>query len=191
MSIVFELAGPASVASAATIGELVREWAQLRQTKKEEELKTPEWEALEKAYIEHLLWRFNYPKKVFGQQIISNWIITFVVLALVVSGLVFSFIQLRYAITLGDLSTLKSTVEVETAGKVSISSSIVGAITLVISLAFFALYLKYVFQIKHPVPPHVSLSETDAASTLARLRGDSKAKASEGEEVRIVGIRNG
>ena len=191
MSFFLELAGPATAVSAAAIGDLLKDWTQLRQTKKEEELRTPEWQALEKAYVEHLLWRFNYQKKVFGQQIIANWIITFVVLALVVSGLVFSFLQLRYAITLGDLSSLKSSVEIETAGKVSISSSIVGAITLVISLAFFALYLKYVFQIKHPVPPHVSLSDTDAAAILAKLRGNPTAKEGDGEEIRIVGIKNG
>lgn len=191
MSLILELAGPASVASVASIGDLLKQWSQLRQTKKEEELRTPEWEALEKAYVEHLLWRFNYPKRVFGQQIASNWLITFVVLLLVISGLVFSFLQLRYAITLGDLSSLNSTVEIETAGKVSISSSIVGAITLVISLAFFALYLKYVFQIRHPVPPHVSLSETDASTILAKLRGDPKAMDNGGEELRVVGIRNG
>ncbi|WP_435628078.1 hypothetical protein [Candidatus Ferrigenium straubiae] len=191
MSLILELAGPAAGVSAAAIGDLLKEWTQLRQTKKDEELNTPEWQALEKAYVEHLLWRFNYPKKVFGQQIIANWIITFVVLALVVSGLVFSFLQLRYAIALGDLSSLKSAVEIETAGKVSINSSIVGAITLIISLAFFALYLKYVFQIKHPIPPHVSLSDTDASSIVTKLRGNPKEKDGDDEEIRIVGIKNG
>lgn len=191
MSLILELAGPAAGVSAAAIGDLLKEWAQFRQTKKEEELNTPEWQALEKAYVEHLLWRFNYPRKVFGQQIVANWIITFVVLALVVSGLVFSFLQLQYAITLGDLSSLKTAIEIETAGKVSMNSSIVGAITLVISLAFFALYLKYVFQIKHPVPPHVSLSETDASSILNKLRGNTPEKEGESEDVRIVGIKRG
>lgn len=87
-------------ATAASLANLIQEWSKLREAKKEEELKTPEWQQLEKSYIEHLKWRFEYPKKVFGQQILANWIITFVVLALVVSGLVFSFLQLQYAITL-------------------------------------------------------------------------------------------
>ena len=188
MSFIVELAAPASVAA---IADLLKEWASLRQTKKEEELRAPEWQALEKAYIDHLLWRFNYPKKIFGQQILANWIITFVVLALVVSGLAFSFLQLHYALSLGDLSSLKTSIEVETAGKVSISSSIVGAVTLVISLAFFALYLKYVFQIKHPMPPHVSLSETDAATVFATLRGESKPKVNSASEVKVVSIHPG
>jgi ABC-type multidrug transport system fused ATPase/permease subunit len=187
MSFIVELGVPASVGA---VSELLKEWVTLRQTKKEEELKTPEWKALEQAYIDHLLWRFSYPRKIFGQQTLANWIITFVVLALVVSGLVFSFLQLRYAITLGDLSSLRSSVEIETAGKVSISSSVVGAITLVISLAFFALYLKYVFQIKHPVPPHVSFTETDASAVLAKLRSESKNVEDDGD-VKITALRQG
>jgi len=188
MSIMLDFVTP--LGSVAAVADLIKEWAALRQTKKEDELRAPEWQQLEKAYIDHLLWRFGYPRKVFGQQILANWIITFVVLALVVSGLAFSFIQLHYALSLGDLSSLKTSVEVETAGKVSISSSIVGAITLVISLAFFALYLKYVFQIKHPVPPHVSLSETDAATILERLRGEVMSSP-EAAGVKIVGVRQG
>lgn len=187
MSIIIETAVGAS---AAAIADLIKEWSALRDAKKEEELKTPEWQKLEKAYINHLMWRFDYPKKVFGQQILANWIITFVVLALVVCGLVFSFLQLQYAITLGDMSSLSTSVQIETAGKVSISSSIVGAITLVISLVFFALYLKYVFQIKHTHPPHVSISETDAESILNGAKAKLKTKGVN-EEVRVVSVNNG
>lgn len=186
MSIIIETG---AAASAAAISQLLKDWATLRETKKEEELRAPEWQTLEKAYLAHLLWRFQYPKQVFGQQLIANWIITAVVLVLVLSGLVFSFIQLNYALSLGDLTVLKTTVEVETAGKVSISSSIVGAITLVISLAFFALYLKYVFQIKHPVPPHVSISETDASTVLAAL-GGSQGRGKD-NEVKVVNTHPG
>lgn len=165
MSFIVELSGVNYVSSAA---DLLREWNSLKQTKREDELRDPEWKALEKAYLDHLLWRFKYPKTVFGQQILANWLITGAVLALVVSGLIFSFLQLRYALSLGDFSSLATTVQVETAGKVSISSSVVGAVTLIISLVFFALYLKYVFHIKHPVPPHVGLSDTDARDFINR-----------------------
>lgn len=188
MSFIVELTAPASPKA---IGDLLKEWDIFRQSKNDGDLKTPEWQALEKAYIDHLLWRFNYPRKVFGQQILANWIITFVVLALVVSGLVFSFLQLRYAIALGDLSSLKSSVEIETAGKISIGSSVVGAITLVISLAFFALYLKYVFQIRHPLPPHVSLSETDASAIITRQRGGITRTDDESNDSRISSITPG
>jgi len=60
-----------------------------------------------------------------------------------------------------DFSSLKSDVNIETAGKLSISSSIVGAIVLIISLAFFYLYLNNVFKIQYPTPPHVGFRETD------------------------------
>ncbi|SFP22584.1 hypothetical protein [Enterovibrio norvegicus] len=186
MSIIIETT---AAATAASLANLIQEWSKLREAKKEEELKTPEWQQLEKSYIEHLKWRFEYPKKVFGQQILANWIITFIVLSLVVSGLVFSFIQLQYAITLGDMSVLSSNVKIETAGKVSISSSILGAITLVISLTFFALYLKCVFQIKHTHPPHVSLSETDADSILNKVK--SKKSELSSEAMKITGIKVG
>lgn len=176
-------------ASAVAISELIKEWSALRDAKKEDELNTPEWQKLEKAYFNHLMWRFDYPRKVFGQQILANWIITFVVLALVVSGLAFSFLQLQYAITLGDMTSLSTNIQIETAGKVSISSSIVGAITLVISLAFFALYLKYVFQIKHTHPPHVSFAETDAVSILNGAKSKAKTKNS-GSETQGSGVSN-
>lgn len=142
---------------------LLKSWTELRSVKRKEELETPEWKALERDYYAHLRWRFKYQQRIFLQQQIAAGIITLLVLILVISGLVFSFLQLRYAISVGDLSSLASEIQVETAGKVSISSSIIGAITLALSLIFFSLYLKHVFHIAHPIPPHISLSETDAS----------------------------
>jgi|GEM_PF-1920953 len=194
MSLIIELTGSATATTAATAAataELIKEWSTLRKTKKEEELKTPEWQKLEQAYIAHLMWRFQYPEKVFGQQIVANWIITMVVLSLVICGIVFSFLQLQYALTLGDFASLGTSVEIETAGRVTISSSIVGAVTLVISLAFFALYLKYVFQIKHTHPPHVSLSETDARSLLSKTQKDSDSPAMNTDDMKVVRVTNG
>ncbi|MDC8803227.1 hypothetical protein PRZ61_07190 [Halomonas pacifica] len=176
--------------SAKITAELLKEWAELRQTKKAEELNTPEWKKLESAYVQHLLWRFQYPKRVFGQQILANWIITLVVLALVVCGIVFSFIQLNYALTVGDFSSLTTEVEVNAAGRVAISSSVIGAVMLVVSLAFFALYLKYVFQIKHTHPPHISLSDTDAKAILEKAKSEGLSEGSV-PDVEITGIRPG
>lgn len=170
--------------------ELLKEWAELRQTKKVEELNTPEWKKLESAYVQHLLWRFQYPKRVFGQQILANWIITFVVLALVVCGIIFSFIQLNYALTMGDFSSLTTEVEVNAAGRVAISSSVIGAVMLVVSLAFFALYLKYVFQIKHTHPPHISLSDTDAKAIMEKAKSEGLSEGS-APNVEITGLRPG
>lgn len=149
---------------------LIDAWLKLRKSKAEEELKTEEWKALEREYMEHLRWRFRYPKQAFGQQLMYSWLLTLLVIALVVSGLVFSFIQLNAAIKLGDLSSLSTEIAVQTAGKLSMNSSIVGAVVLVISLLFFNLYLKHVFQIQHPMPPHVALSETDAGKIWKQLK---------------------
>lgn len=154
----------------AITAELIHAFMKYRREKREEELQTPEWKALEESYTEHLRWRFKYPSKVFGQQLTATWIITFLVLALVLSGLIFSFVQLHASIKVGDLTSLKTDLAVETAGKLSVSSSVIGAIVLVISLAFFYLYLKHVFQIQHPVPPHVSLYDTDASKIYAGLK---------------------
>lgn len=185
MSLIFEVS---SLNYVSSVADLLKEWNALRQFTREEEQRAPEWQALEKAYLAHLLWRFNYPKRVFGQQIFANWLITIVVLALVVSGLVFSFLQLNYALSLGDFSSLSTSIQVETVGKVSMSSSIVGAITLVISLAFFALYLKYVFHIKHPVPPHVGLSDTDAHNFVRKNHANI---GDEADAATIVNIKQG
>ncbi|NIU00284.1 MAG: hypothetical protein GWN01_04915 [Nitrosopumilaceae archaeon] len=138
----------------------------LRATREKDELESDAWKSLEKVYFEHLKWRFEYPKKVFGQQRFSGWLITCLVVLLIIAGLTFSFLQLQSAIKLGDFSNLNSDVTIETAGKVSINSSIVGAVVLVISLAFFYLYLRYVFKIQYPTPPHISFTETDIMSLL-------------------------
>jgi hypothetical protein len=141
---------------------LMSAWAKLRESKQPEELETEDWKALEKAYMEHLLWRFSYPKTAFNRQSCYALALTILVIVLVLSGIVFSLLQLNYALKHGDLSSLATDIEIETAGRVSMSSSIMGGVVLVVSVAFFALYLKYVFQAHDRVPPHVSLADTDA-----------------------------
>lgn len=145
----------------SSINTLVDSFIKLRQNKKQEELQTDDWKELEKAYYKHLQWRFSYPKKVFGQQKLISAAIGILVIVLVSSGIVFSFWQLHYALSMGDLDNLASDISIETAGKVTISSSILGSLVLVISLAFFSLYLKNVFRIEYPKPPHVGFEETD------------------------------
>ena len=150
--------------SVDVISILIKEWIALRETKRQEELNTEEWKQLEKAYMNHLKWRFQYPEKIFGQQQLFGWIITLLILSLIISALVFSFIQLNAAIQLGNIASLSTDIQVESASKLSISSSVVGAIVLIISLLFFNLYLKHVFLIRYPNPPHVSMSDTDASN---------------------------
>lgn len=148
------------------ITDLISSFLDLRKTRDKSDLQSDDWKKLEHAYFEHLSWRFEYPKRIFRQQAFSAWLITFIVVALIISGLLFSFVQLQSAITLGNLTSLQSEVTIETAGKLSLSSSIVGAVVLVISLVFFYLYLKNVFKIQYPIPPHVGFSETDIMEVL-------------------------
>lgn len=158
--------------------KLIEQWLTYRSTKKAEELAEPEWKSLERSYMKHLEWRFGYPAKVFGQQVVSAWIITILVLLLVLAGVIFSFVQLYWAISVGDLSSLDTELAVKTAGEVSFRSSLVGGTVLVVSLVFFYLYLVHVFRIKHPVPPHVPFPEEYVAKVLGKVeqRGESDAK---------------
>jgi len=120
--------------------------------------------------MEHLKWRFKYPSSVFGHQRVISWILTILIFSLIVSGLIFSFIQLNAAIHLGDLSSLSTDIQVKSASTLSMSSSIVGATVLIISLLFFNLYLKHVFQIRWPTAPHVGLSDTDASKVWSKMK---------------------
>ncbi len=127
---------------------------------------------LEKAYIEHLTWRWNYVEKVFNQQKTNGWIIMTLLVSLIIGGLIFTAFQVYTVYTLGDWSSLTADLQIETVGKISISSTIVGAIVLVISLAFFYLYLLYVYKIQNPEPPHIKLS-LEAITELAKLKRES------------------
>jgi hypothetical protein len=162
----------------SAIAHLIDSFVEFRKRKEEaKETDTPQWKALEQSYNDHLIWRFQYPGKVFGQQQVATWLITILVVALVVCGILFSFAQLYTAIKLKDFSSMQTELAVQTAGKVSISSSIIGAIVLVISLAFFYLYLKHVFQIQYPTPPHVGFEGTDAEKIFGHLRRLSQEEA--------------
>lgn len=155
--------------SAKITAELLKEWADLRQTKKAEELNTPEWKKTRKCLCSAPFVEISVPKTRFWSTNSGKLDYYFHRFS---PSCVWHclFIQLNYAITVGDFSSLNTEVEVNAAGRVAISSSVIGAVMLVVSLAFFALYLKYVFQIKHTHPPHISLSDTDAKVILEKAK---------------------
>ena len=161
---------------ALTTVKLLEEFLKYRSTKRAEELKSAEWQQLEKEYIMHLTWRFQYQKQAFTMRMVASVLLTLLVLGLIASGVVFAFLQLNFALQQGDVGSLQTELAVQTAGQVSIGSSVVGAVVLVISLLFFHLYLKHVFQIGYPVPPHISLSDTDARNMLQMLRSSNERK---------------
>ena len=153
-----------SIAAASEITvKIMERFLEYRRTKKADELATTEWKKLEQAYTSHLEWRFRYPQRMFREQRIWSWFITFLVIVIVGMGLYFSYNQLNWALKIGDVSALKTELDIEKAGKISFRSSLVGATVLIISLVFFYLYLRHVFEIKHLIPPHVSLADTDFA----------------------------
>ena len=158
-----------AVASAAT-AKIMEKFIEYRQTKKADELATTEWKKLEQAYTSHLEWRFRYPERVFKEQRIWSWIITVLVIVIVGVGLFFSYNQLNWALKVGDVSALKTELDIDKAGKLSFRSSLVGATVLIISLVFFYLYLRHVFEIKHLIPPHVSFADTDVVNLLGHSK---------------------
>lgn len=148
--------------------DLLGYWNRMQGEKKKLHRDTPEWKMLEKSYLTHLRWRFDYPRKIAAQQIVFTWIMTFLVFTLVIAGLIFSFMQLTYAISVGDLSQIKSEIVLKVAGELSFRSSLVGATVLVISLIFYYLYLHYIFSAKQNKPLHLSLFSTDAPRLFGR-----------------------
>jgi len=64
---------------------------------------------------------------------------------LVIVGIVFSLLQLINALRIGNYDQLNSVVEIEQAGKIVMSTSLVGGFVLVVSLLFYVLFLKYVY----------------------------------------------
>ena len=134
---------------------------QLRELRSSMKTESPEFLSLEKAYIKHLKWRFEDPKKKFDQQMLTSWLITFLIFVLAVSGMSLASLQFSHALKVGDLSSLETEFAFQTAGKVSTTSSLAGGTILVVSLLFLFLYVKYVYKIEHALPPHVSIIETD------------------------------
>ncbi len=68
------------------------------------------------------------------------------VILLVTIGVLFSGIQLSNAIKYGNYAQLLTTIEIQKAGNVIITSSVIGAFVLTASLVFFFLFLKYVYK---------------------------------------------
>ncbi|WP_166422152.1 hypothetical protein [Paraglaciecola sp. 20A4] len=97
---------------------------------------------------------FNYYKtghehraKVFAWQHFSARIIFFVVLVLVAIGIYFAWIQFKLDIKPDNISVgQEHKIELSTSG-VKVSSPVLGVIILVLSLAFFYLYLVFVYPI--------------------------------------------
>lgn len=103
------------------------------------------------AYYEYRVTGFQHRKEVFAWQLFSTKLIFWSVLFLVFSGICFSGIQFYKSISRelpeGAVSQ-ESVTEFEASAKgIKVTSPVLGVIILVISLAFFYLYLVYVYPI--------------------------------------------
>lgn len=104
------------------------------------------------AYYEYRVSGFEHRKEVFAWQLFSSKLIFWCVLLLVFSGICFSGIQFYKSIRNqqagGETATESSVTEFEASARgIKVTSPVLGVIILVISLAFFYLYLVYV----HPI----------------------------------------
>ena len=114
-----------------------------------------------RAVYEYQISGFEHRKKVFAWQLFSSRIIFFSVLVLVFVGICFSGIQFYKSILpSGKKETLEPAESSQTGGSpvssevefsvkgIKVTSPVLGVIILVISLAFFYLYLVYVYPIQ-------------------------------------------
>lgn len=115
--------------------------------------------AVAKSNETYVVWRNDFERRTYESQLIQTRVIFVVVLVLVFAGLGFSWLQFRHAFYLNqamkategtDTNPEKDSPREEvTFGKegVVIRSAYLGVIILGISMAFFFLYLKYVYPI--------------------------------------------
>jgi hypothetical protein len=80
-----------------------------------------------------------------SQKIYGKWIFIVVIL-LVFTGIVFSIIQLCNALKYGNFTQLTTSIEIQGAGGVILTTSLVGAFVLTISFLFFFLFLQFVYK---------------------------------------------
>ena len=101
----------------------------------------------ENSFYEYMIFSVKHREKVFAWQLFSSKIIFLIVMILVIVGIFFSWLQFRKGFSENDSGEDTQTeLELSTSG-FKIKSSILGLIILIISLAFFYMYLLYVYPI--------------------------------------------
>lgn len=99
------------------------------------------------SYYQYRTSGYAHRERVFAWQLLSSRIIFVLVIALVLTGIYFSWLQFRASLKGGKGAELKETsFEASTTG-LKISSPVLGVIILAMSLAFFYLYLVYIYPI--------------------------------------------
>ena len=114
-----------------------------------------------REYYRYLIQGFEHREQVFRWQFRSSWVIFGIVNLVVLVGLYFSWLQFRIGLRTGAIAagdSLNRSGETSSQGLVTeltlsskeirVSSPVLGVIILVLSLAFYYLYLVYVYPIK-------------------------------------------
>ncbi len=100
-----------------------------------------------KAYYAYRQTGLKHRGKVFQWQLFSAKVIFVVVLILVAAGIYFAAVQFHLGMKLQNGQSMQTELSATTEG-IKVSSPVLGVIILVISLAFFYLYLVYVYPIE-------------------------------------------
>lgn len=100
-----------------------------------------------KTYFQHEMESNRHQLNVFHWQLLSAKIIFIVVILLLVAGIYFAAVQFHHGLRSGKPVEQSSEFEASLKG-IKVSSPVLGVIILTISLAFFYLYLVYVYPIE-------------------------------------------
>lgn len=103
-----------------------------------------------REYYKYKASGLRYRSRVFEWQLFSSRVIFATVILLVASGIVFAAIQFRAGLTRPPVPADATQIDLS-ASSLKVSSPVLGVIILVISLAFFYLYLVYVYPISEIV----------------------------------------
>ncbi|MEL6440576.1 MAG: hypothetical protein AAFQ80_15120 [Cyanobacteria bacterium J06621_8] len=95
---------------------------------------------------EYNLWAFKHTKSFFSWSFISSIIIFFIVHIIIGFGIYFSYIQFKNTVITQGEEISTSSLKISKDG-LEVSSSVMGIITLLISLAFFYLYIEKIYPI--------------------------------------------
>ena len=104
-----------------------------------------------KAYYDYRISGYAHRERVFAWQLLSSRIIFVVVIFLVMTGIYFSWLQFSRSLKSTKGEEFKETTFEASATGFKVSSPILGVIILAMSLAFFYLYLAYVYPISEIV----------------------------------------
>jgi len=106
--------------------------------------KNAEWDA---AYIDYQIWALKHSEKLFFWQHLVSQVISFLAFTMVAIGFYYAGVQFKTAQQHASDAQLQHTEIKATLEGFSVKTSALGVVILAMSMAFFFLYLKYVFPI--------------------------------------------